>query len=68
MGTYDTQAIKDLTNLVDLVSQTITLQRVSGEEWAGPCPKCGGEDRFHVSPSMAFCRQCGPSVRDCRTM
>lgn len=26
----------------------ITLKHVSGTEYAGPCPWCGGEDRFHV--------------------
>ena len=25
----------------------IELRR-NGAEWAGPCPLCGGEDRFHV--------------------
>jgi hypothetical protein len=26
----------------------ITLKRVGGDEHAGPCPWCGGADRFHV--------------------
>jgi len=26
------------------------LKRV-GSEWAGPCPKCGGTDRFSISPA-----------------
>ena len=25
----------------------------SGAEWSGPCPKCGGVDRFHVRPGRA---------------
>ena len=35
-----------------------------GKEWVGPCPLCGGQDRFQVYPSKrdgtaAFnCRQC----------
>ena len=43
------------------------LRRVcstNGGEWAGPCPLCGGEDRFRVWPTpregypRAWCRQC----------
>lgn len=34
------------------------LKRVSGGEYAGPCPRCGGEDRFHVTAAWFFCRQC----------
>ena len=37
----------------------------SGGEWAGPCPECGGEDRFRVWPEHPesdtgrfWCRQC----------
>ena len=35
--------------------------RRSGSEWKGPCPKCGGTDRFHVAPGrkqpvLAYCR------------
>jgi len=25
---------------------------------AGPCPKCGGDDRFHCQADWFFCRQC----------
>ena len=25
----------------------IQLKRVSGHEWSGPCPHCGGDDRWH---------------------
>lgn len=33
----------------------------SGREWKGPCPVCGGEDRFYVLPDGYFyCRQCLP--------
>ena len=36
----------------------------SGGEWSGPCPLCGGTDRFHVRDGdmagkvLASCRQC----------
>lgn len=35
------------------------LHRQSSDEWCGPCPKCGGEDRFIVFVEGNFwCRQC----------
>ena len=27
------------------------LKRVTAAEWAGPCPRCGGRDRFAVNVS-----------------
>lgn len=37
------------------------LSKKSAKEWAGPCPKCGGEDRFIVGgkrPDVFYCRGC----------
>jgi len=35
----------------------ISLKRVGRTEWAGPCPWCGGKDRFHVwERSNYWCR------------
>jgi hypothetical protein len=33
----------------------------SGGEWVGPCPVCGGKDRFGINPSKGVwnCRFCG---------
>lgn len=37
-----------------------------GKEWKGPCPVCGGTDRFHIGPGtkgaavLVFCRHCTP--------
>ncbi len=45
-------------DLLTLAEQYTTLQRKSSREYAGPCPKCGGDDRFHVSSDWFFCRQC----------
>ena len=40
------------------------LRRV-GREFLGPCPLCGGDDRFRVMPNgMFFCRRCLPDGRD----
>ena len=41
MAKYDPVAINAAVNLVDLVGADTSLRRVSGEEHAGPCPKCG---------------------------
>ncbi|MBV9711108.1 MAG: hypothetical protein JO011_09365, partial [Ktedonobacteraceae bacterium] len=40
-------------NLYELISQNTSLRRVAsthGGEYAGPCPFCGGTDRFRVWP------------------
>ena len=34
--------------------------RRSGNEWHGPCPVCGGEDRFWISETPLGCRGCRP--------
>jgi len=37
----------------------------AGREWNGPCPLCGGEDRFYVKPDGGFyCRHCLPDGTD----
>ncbi len=55
-------------NVLDLASRRVRLKKVSGTkggEWQGPCPGCGGEDRFHVWPhendgkGSYWCRGCG---------
>jgi DNA primase len=47
-----------------LESSGLSLTRVAstnGGEYAGPCPKCNGKDRFRVWPGKGryWCRQCG---------
>ncbi|MGR3758171.1 MAG: DUF7146 domain-containing protein [Tranquillimonas sp.] len=39
----------------------LTLRRVTAEEKAGPCPVCGGRDRFAINSrkSVFHCRACG---------
>ena len=46
-----------------------TLRQVAstnGGEWAGPCPICGGQDRFHIQPDQDWwiCRGCQPKGGD----
>ncbi len=50
-------------DLLALIGNTTRLKRVSaseGGEYAGPCPICGGRDRFHVQPARGrwLCRRC----------
>lgn len=45
-------------NLVDYIGTTTQLRKASAREYVGPCPKCGGRDRFRVSDKGWFCRQC----------
>jgi DNA primase len=54
-------------NTLNLASKKVILKKVSGTyggEWQGPCPSCGGENRFHVWPNQNegrgsyWCRSC----------
>jgi DNA primase len=62
----DVQSLKTQVNLLELASRATALRRVAssgGGEWAGPCPFCGGRDRFHVQPYYPgggrwLCRGC----------
>lgn len=51
-------------DILSLTRERFPLQKESTREWSGPCPKCGGEDRFHVTPTGFFCRQCHPDFGD----
>jgi len=55
-----------MTTILDLTSADVVLRRVAstnGGEYVGPCPACGGRDRFRVWPEIGrfWCRQCGAS-------
>jgi phage/plasmid primase-like uncharacterized protein len=41
----------------------VILKHVAANEWAGPCPSCGGDDRFAVNTRKQVfnCRGCGAS-------
>lgn len=43
--------------------QGIELKRIFAREYAGACPKCGGEDRFRVfiNENRYYCRGCSDS-------
>lgn len=63
MVSFDTEKIKKDFDLRDLAGRLVELRKESTAELSGPCPKCGGTDRFHVKADMAFCRQCWPLER-----
>ena len=52
-------------NLPELLAQdSHPLRRESADSWCGPCPKCGGVDRFVVKGERWWCRQCEPRGGD----
>ena len=46
------------TDLVQLAGRYSQLRRKAPKEYEGPCPKCGGVDRFVVDERGWFCRTC----------
>jgi hypothetical protein len=60
LARVDTEALNARINLQLLAEQDTTLKRKSATEFAGPCPFCGGTDRFAVKPSenIWLCRHC----------
>jgi DNA primase len=69
---FDLQDLKQQTNLQELAERDTQLKRVAatqGGEWAGPCPFCGGKDRFRVQPNHPkggrwMCRGCSDGWQD----
>lgn len=64
---FDIEAIKGSIDLVEFAGRFTQLTRISRRgEYAGPCPACGGEDRFHVVAATGrfYCRQCRPRGGD----
>jgi len=59
----DVAALKQRVDVLLLIGSDTPLRKVAstgGGEWAGPCPWCGGRDRFRVQPRLGYwwCRQC----------
>lgn len=63
-------------SLLAIVNSRVALKKVAVSEYAGPCPKCGGSDRFRVWPYQGetgryWCRQCdikGDAIQFLRDM
>jgi hypothetical protein len=54
-------------DLRGMARRYVELRPCAGQrELQGPCPKCGGEDRFHVTADWFFCRSgtCHPKRGD----
>jgi len=59
--------LKHTIDLLAIVGRDTQLRKVAttkGGEYAGPCPFCGGEDRYRVQPKHSdggrrYCRGCG---------
>ena len=73
---YDLDEIKETVDLLDLIGGDATIRKVTvgGGAYAGPCPWCGGTDRFVVRPRGRasgetpcwWCRQCtGEKPQSC---
>ncbi len=66
MTLIDVEKLNRQVDLLALAGSLTSLRRVAssgGGEWAGPCPFCGGEDRFRVQPHQPqggiwLCRGC----------
>ena len=62
--------IKEQADLMAYITTDMQLcSHRNGGEYQGPCPFCGGEDRFHVQPyhpshGRWFCRQCTGDIGD----
>jgi len=62
----DIEEVNKQINLLALAGNDTELKKVSssgGGEWAGPCPFCGGKDRFRLQPDNPtgarwLCRGC----------
>jgi DNA primase len=57
----------DILSVMGLALKRVSMNWRDGPEYAGPCPFCGGRDRFRVWPEHSrgrgrfWCRQCGQS-------
>ncbi len=57
--TEDQIARAKAVDMLALAGRYTELNKIARAEYAGPCPRCGGEDRFHVHETgWWFCRQC----------
>jgi DNA primase len=58
----DTTTIKQTFDLLALAEKDTKLEH-SGNYWIGPCPFCGGRDRFQIKRTpdgyLWICRKCG---------
>jgi len=60
------QQINDLKSMLPSVSSCTALKKESANSFCGPCPKCGGRDRFvyKTDSEKCWCRQCHEKPMD----
>jgi len=60
----DFDELKNKIQIIDLVDGMKRVSSSGGGEFAGPCPFCGGTDRFRVQPdkNIWLCRHCTNGV------
>lgn len=59
------EELKTTVDIIEVAQLYTSLQKISrSSEYAGPCPLCGGRDRFHVKDARFYCRQCYPRGGD----
>ena len=54
----DESAIRQLKTVLPGFDKLSQLKKKTATESGGPCPLCGGRDRFYVHDGRAFCRKC----------
>jgi hypothetical protein len=52
------------TDVRDLAGNYTTLRRESATSQCGPCPRCGGTNRFYCKDDHFVCRVCHPAAGD----
>ena len=60
----DNENVKKLKAMLAPFSEISKLTKKTANEYAGPCPVCGGDDRFYVHDDRGFCRNCRPKGGD----
>lgn len=67
MNLQDQLCEADILSLIKNDAHLKKVANTEGGEYAGPCPVCGGKDRFRLWPNHSsgkgrfWCRQCGES-------
>ena len=56
--TIDTNTVKQNIDLREFAARYTELTGGQAKELYGPCPKCGGTQRFHCKADWFFCRDC----------
>ena len=55
---YNTTTLKQSIDLREFAALYTSLEIKTKQESAGPCPICGGSDRFNVQQNRWLCRHC----------